>query len=110
MHWIHNARAQAIDPTIVLIANDPNEDGTSKTERELKRAGSEDLEKEFDIQLHFNISVDSKQQVEETFETIAKTFHKDHSSTQPNNPARDTITLGNPAPNKQSCNCFLLKS
>ena len=75
--WIENAKTHAVNPTIVLIANDPDEEGSSHSTWELKGA-SEDFQKEFDVRSHFKISARAKQQVEETFRAIAKTFFEEY--------------------------------
>eukprot|EP00731_Ephydatia_muelleri_P026612 Em0018g712a len=99
--WIENAKTHAVNPSIVLIANDP--EGLSHSDRELKGT-SEDFQKEFDVRSHFRLSACSKQQVEETFCEIAKTFHEE--SRESNRCSVDKKLIDISKPDKQSCiNC-----
>lgn len=107
--WIVEAQTHAMNPTIVLVANDPDDIGVSSTDgRELKRADSEDLQKQYDISSHFRISAKSKQQVEDTFREIAKTFYDEWQKSSLDRKKQDGIKMGADSElDKQGCNaCF----
>lgn len=80
VEWIGKVNAVAKNPTIVLVENSRslNEDAFKKL--------PEDMDafcKNYGIKLHYRISADSQQQVDETFQRIARAVHtRDFESTK----------------------------